>query len=119
MEKELKKPKTEAAPVAPSGDNTLSIISVVLGTVSLVGPGLLFGIPAIIMGAIALKRKQGEKGISITGIVTGAISTAVSLVIIGLVVWAFIYGFTHPEEFQDERRNPMQEQRDMFDSQRS
>ena len=43
-------------------DSSLAIMSMVFGVVSLSGPGLFFGIPAIIMGSIALKRKQGERG---------------------------------------------------------
>ncbi|HET6746680.1 MAG TPA: DUF4190 domain-containing protein [Candidatus Saccharimonadales bacterium] len=118
--KETKQQIVQAEAQAPQpSDNSLSIISVVLGTVSLIGPGLLLGIPAIIVGAIALKKQQGEKGVSITGIVTGAISTVFSVIILALVIWGFVWGMNHPEEMRDKRRIPTQEQRERFDLQRS
>ncbi len=67
------------------------------------GPGLLLGIPAIIMGAIALKRKQGEKALSITGIVTGGLSTLVSLLFIGLIIFGLFWGMDHPGYYDNER----------------
>jgi len=115
--KETKQAPVESAPVR-SSDNSLSIISVVLGTVSLLGPGLLLGIPAIIVGAIALKKQQGERGVSITGIATGAVSTLFSLIIIGFIIWGIIWGINNPEEMHDRRDMQMQQQ-ERFDLQRS
>lgn len=97
--KEVETKPVETVVVKP--DNSLAIMSMVFGVVSLSGPGLFFGIPAIIMGAIALRRKQGEKGLSITGIVTGIVSTLISLVFIGLLVFGIIWGMNHPE-YQDD-----------------
>ena len=87
-------------------DNSLAIMSMVFGVVSLSGPGLFFGIPAIIMGSIALKRKQGERGLSITGIVTGIVSTLISLLFIGLVIFGVIWSVNHPEYRDDSRPYP-------------
>ncbi len=70
----------------------------VLGVVSLTGPGLLFGIPAIILATIALKKDQGERGLSITGLVTGIISTVLSVLFIIGFILLFVWGSTLPEE---------------------
>ena len=83
-------------PVTPPPSNTLAIVSLVMGIISLTGPGLLLGIPAIITGAIALKKKQAERGLSIAGIITGSISTAFSLVLIIIFIAAFIWGLNNP-----------------------
>lgn len=88
-------------------DNTLGIVSLVLGVLSLMGPGLLLGIPAIVLGSIAIKRNQGEKGLSVTGLVTGIISTVISLFFVGLIIFGIVWGLNHPET-QYERRDPPQ-----------
>jgi dolichyl-phosphate-mannose--protein O-mannosyl transferase len=63
----------------------------VLGIVSIVGfMGFLLGIPAIVLGVIALKKGTGDKGMSITGIVTGAIATLISLLFIAFMVFVFM-----------------------------
>jgi O-antigen/teichoic acid export membrane protein len=108
---------TQPAAATHSNDSSLGIVSLVLGLVSLTGPGLLFGIPAIILGAIALKRKQGERGLSITGIVTGAVSTFLSLVIIGFIVFVLILSAAYPQEGDRNNSQQMQQQeRDRFES---
>lgn len=89
--------------------DSLAIMSMVFGVVSLTGPGLLLGIPAIIMGAIALKRNQGERGLSLTGVITGAVSTLISFLFIGLIIFGIVWGMSHPEYLEDER--PRQEYR--------
>ncbi len=118
MATKAKKSETKSTPIK-SSDNSLPIISVVLGAVSLLGPGLLLGIPAIIVGSIALKKQQGERGISITGIVTGALSTLFSLFIIALIIWGIVWGINHPEDMRDQRTPIQEQQRDRFDLQRS
>ena len=87
-------------------ESGLSVASLVLGIISLTGPGLLLGIPAIIMGAISLKKQQTGRGLSIAGIVTGALSTFVSLIVIALVIFFFIYSAQHPEEFYTPSPSP-------------
>lgn len=99
--------ETQPAPVKQ--DTPLAVMSMVFGVVSLSGPGLFFGIPAIIMGVIALKRKQGERGLSIAGIVTGIISTLLSLLFIGFIIFSVIWAVNHPEYMEDTK--PRQESR--------
>jgi hypothetical protein len=111
MTKKAETITTEEVPQKPR-DNSLAVVSLVLGLVSLTGPGLLFGIPAIILGAMALKKKQGERGLSITGIITGAVSTFFSLLFIGFITFLIIWGIAHPEEMNKDGRQqmPMQQQ---------
>ena len=105
MKKEETPKPPEAQPVK-SEPGSLALLSTIFGVISLSGPGLFFGIPAIIMGAIALKRGQGERGLSITGIVTGIISTVLSFLFIGLIIFGIIWGINHPEYLEDERPRP-------------
>jgi len=85
-----------------NSQSTLPIVSFVLGIASLTGPGFLFGIPAIITGALALRKKQGSRELSIAGIVTGSISTAFSLLIIAFVVYVTVWSLNNPEFFQQQ-----------------
>ena len=48
-------------------DSSIAIISMVLGIVSLTGPGLLLGIPAIVTGIIAIRKKVANRGLAIAG----------------------------------------------------
>ena len=95
---EVQPPKTESG--------SLALMSMIFGVISLSGPGLFFGIPAIIMGGIALKRGQGERGLSITGIVTGILSTLISFLFIGLIIFGLVWGMNHPEYMEDQRPRP-------------
>ncbi|HEU5122285.1 MAG TPA: DUF4190 domain-containing protein [Candidatus Saccharimonadales bacterium] len=63
----------------------------------MMGPGFFFGIPAIITGAIALKKKQDNRALSITGIITGSISTLISLLLVGLLIWAIVWTINNPQ----------------------
>lgn len=90
--------KTASKQIAdPSTDNSFAIVSMALGVTSLVGPGLVLGIPAIVLASIALKRNQGERGLSIAGLVTGIISTILSLLFIMGLILLMIWGATLPE----------------------
>jgi len=90
--------KKEDVPATQAqGDSGLAIVSMVLGVVSLTGPGLLLGIPAIITASIALKKKLGGRGLSITGLVTGIISTVVSLLFLMLMIFLIAWGASHPD----------------------
>lgn len=82
----------------PAPDNSLAITSMVLGIVSLTGFGLVLGIPAIILGVIALKKKAANRGLSITGIVTGAISTLLSLLFIAFLIFMLIFAASQPND---------------------
>lgn len=79
-------------------DNSLALTSMLLGVVSLTGFGFLLGIPAIILAAIALKKKAGDRGLSITGLVTGIISTVASLIFLVSMLFLIVWGFTSLEE---------------------
>jgi hypothetical protein len=74
-------------------DSPLAITSMVLGVVSLTGPGFILGIPAIILAIIALAKKQGGKGLSITGLVTGSISTLASILFIAFFVFIVFWTY--------------------------
>ncbi|MDX2776370.1 DUF4190 domain-containing protein [Streptomyces caniscabiei] len=67
-------------------DSSLAIASMVLGVVSLTGPGLFLGIPAIVLAIIALKKNAAGRGLSIAGLVTGIVSTVFSLLFIAFLV---------------------------------
>lgn len=67
----------------PSG---LSVVSLVMGILSLTGFGLILGIPAIITGVMALRRSAADRGLSWAGIITGSISTAISLLLLILFI---------------------------------
>jgi hypothetical protein len=73
----------------------------VLGIVSLTGPGLFLGIPAIVTGIIALKKKLAGRGLAITGLVTGIVSTVLSLIFCIFMIFLIAYGIAHPDEFND------------------
>ncbi len=96
--------ETTHTPVSPKSNDepsSLAIVSLVLGVVSLAGPGLILGIPAIITASIALKRKLGGRGLSIAGLVTGIISTIFSLLLCLFIIFMIIWGITRPQDFAD------------------
>lgn len=81
--------------------DTLAILSIVFGIVSLMGPGLLLGIPAIVMAAIALKKDAPGRALSITGLVTGIISTVLSLLFIAFIVFIVSWSVGNPDFYND------------------
>lgn len=91
-------------PTPKPADSPLAIASLVTGALSLTGPGLLLGIPAIILGAISLGKKQTGRNLSIAGIITGAISTFLSLIFIAFMIMLFIWGGNDPSFQQELRR---------------
>jgi hypothetical protein len=74
----------------------LAITSMILGIVSLTGPGLFLGIPAIILAIIAMKNKASNRGFSITGLVTGIISTALSILLFIIMGLFLLWGASLP-----------------------
>jgi hypothetical protein len=78
--------------------SNLAIISLVLGVVSLAGPGFLLGIPAIVTASIALKRKQAGRGLSIAGLITGIVSTVLSILFCLFMLFLIIWGMNHPQD---------------------
>ncbi len=107
-------------PTPTESESTLPIVSMVLGVVSLTGPGLLLGIPAIITASIALKRKLGNKGLSITGLVTGIVSTVISFLFLLFMVFLMVWGINYPEGSNNypHYKHPQQSEQ-MFDSSRT
>lgn len=102
------KPTTEAAPVKPpsapaatpnaqhvSPANGLAVASMILGILAILSGwffmGLIFGIVAIVLGILGLK-KPGGKGMSITGIITGGIGALSSLIFIAIFFIALAVG---------------------------
>lgn len=83
---------TPTTPPTKQPDSPLAVAAMVCGAVSLTGPGLLLGIPALVLGVIALKRGDSGRGLSIAGIVTGAVSTLLSLIFIAILVCLAIWG---------------------------
>lgn len=85
----------------------------ILGIISIVTfTGLLLGIPAIVLGIMALRRRVGDKGMSIAGIITGAISTLLSIIVLGFVIMLMFFAAAdyeqdrmHEEEQQSEYYN--------------
>ncbi|WP_458460062.1 DUF4190 domain-containing protein [Paenibacillus sp.] len=79
--------------VAPPKTNSKSIVSLVLGILSITIPylGFLIGIVAIIFASLAFKeirlRMEQGKGLAIAGLVCGIIGTAIYAVIIVFVVF--------------------------------
>ncbi len=67
-------------------ENGLSIACLVLGILSiLIFGGLLTGIPAVICGIIAQKRKQSQ-GFYITGLITGGLGILMHLIIVAILL---------------------------------
>ncbi len=76
-------PPTTATPTATK---TLGIVSLVLG-ITAIATGFQFwlGVPAIIVGIIALRQEPASKNFAIWGIITGAVSAiGVVFTIIGI-----------------------------------
>lgn len=92
-------------PTPASQDNGLAIASMILGIVSLTGPGFILGIPALILGIVGLKKNHGGQGMSIAGIITGGISTVFSLLFWGFVIYIMIatgaYNETSPAPYYE------------------
>jgi len=110
-------PKTNHPPnksshvAAPQPVSGLGIASMILGIISFTGPGLILGIPAIIMAAIDLKKNTASRGFALTGLITGIISTVISLLIIALVIFFSVWAYNHPEDFDEYyQESPQTEQ---------
>lgn len=76
-------------PVAAGKTRTLSIAALVLGLASLTPVAFIAGIPAVILAAIALKRRRPGRGMAYGGLVTGVLGTLVVTfaVLLPLVAW--------------------------------
>ena len=93
-------PTQAPAQIAHHASNGFSIASLILGILSLLGFGLLTGIPAIVLGGTALKRKQPERGMSLAGVITGSIGTLFSLLLIAFLIT--IFAISNNTEYRNE-----------------
>jgi hypothetical protein len=94
----------------PQQPDTLAVLSIIFGVVSLMGPGLLLGIPAIVISGIALKKDKPGRGLSIAGLVTGIISTILSLLFIIFLAWVIVWSIDNPDVFNDSQYYPQYEE---------
>lgn len=85
--------------------SSLAIVSMVLGVVSLTGPGLLLGIPAIVTGIIAIRKKVSNRGLAIAGLVTGIVSTVLSILFVLFVILLIAVGATHGDPYWNDNGN--------------
>lgn len=102
----------KAKPTQPQSNqpDTMAVLSLVFGVASLVGPGLLLGIPAIIVASVALKKDLPGRGLSIAGLVTGIISTVLSVILIALLIGLIIWGIGSSETFYQDYYYPTYEE---------
>jgi hypothetical protein len=74
--------------------NTLAIVSLILGVLSILCLGILTGLPAIVLGFMHLNKIKadpatyGGKGLAIAGMGTGAVGTLLS--ILGIIIWILL-----------------------------
>ena len=109
-------PNESEAVATPQPMSGLGMASMILGIVAFTGPGLVLGIPAIVMAAIDLKNKTPSRGFAITGLVTGIISTVLSLLVIAIVIIFSIWSYNNPQEFQDFYNEDTQTPAQKFES---
>ncbi|HWN93788.1 MAG TPA: DUF4190 domain-containing protein [Methylomirabilota bacterium] len=87
----MNEPQTFPPPVAPP-NSRLSVVSLVLGILSIVPCSIVAGVPAIITGHIAHSRAKkqpelfGGAGMALAGLIMGYISAAMSLLIIPAIL---------------------------------
>lgn len=110
-------PQTQQAPT-PSAKKGMAITSMVLGIVSIVIAILWFiaapvAIAAIILGIISLVKKQGGKGMSITGIVTGAVTVFIIVPLILVTVLAY-QGITERANEAAEKSQRLKTEQQLF-----
>lgn len=77
----------------PGPGPAMNIVSMIMGIASIVSCGYMgiLGIPAIIVGALGLKKGCRGKGMGITGIITGAVGLVLGIgVIMAILVPTFI-----------------------------
>ena len=77
----------QEAPIVQKS-NLLAITSMILGIFSLIGASVVTGIPAIVVGIIALKR-PGGRAMSISGIIMGSVSVLL-LAVLAILFFFFI-----------------------------
>ncbi|MBM3210518.1 DUF4190 domain-containing protein [Candidatus Saccharibacteria bacterium] len=88
-------PTPEAPQTPQTTTNTpqssgFAIASLILGAISLTGPLIITGLPAVIFGWIGLRRNKNDRGLAIAGIIMGGITTLISLILIALAIIFFV-----------------------------
>ncbi|HEY5695343.1 MAG TPA: DUF4190 domain-containing protein [Candidatus Saccharimonadales bacterium] len=99
--------QTHHTTTQPQQESGLAIASLVLGVISMTGPGLLLGIPAIITGAMALKRNLAGRGLALAGLITGIVSTVFSILFILFIVIMLMIGIWADNGSGTYRYQPM------------
>ncbi len=88
-------------------NNILSIVSMILGIVSVLGfccctpIGILCGISGVVTGTISKSKNMGNSGMAIAGIITGAVG------VVGSIVW-MIVGRAFNEAFMEGFREGLE-----------
>ncbi|MBI3889831.1 DUF4190 domain-containing protein [Candidatus Saccharibacteria bacterium] len=103
---------TPAPQVKTDAANSIPIIALVLGVVSLLTFMWFLGIAAIILGVIGMRRYKENRGFSIAGLVTGIISTLlmISTVIFFIVMIAIAVTNDDSDTNSDDRGHQYNEQ---------
>ncbi len=98
-------PIYNAAPVKNNKGIGLSIAALVCGILSILcccvlgGLGLIFAIPAVILGIIALNKKAAGKGMAVAGTICGGIGVVLCIVCIVMAVLGFTAGLADLEDY--------------------
>lgn len=88
--------------------SSIPIIALVLGVTSLATFTWFFGIPAIVLGIIGLRRYKENRGLSITGLVTGIISTVLMIGFVLFLIAMFVIAITGSNPDAILENNPPQ-----------
>jgi hypothetical protein len=91
----------QTAPTTPLVTNhvgAFALSSLIVGIVATFSSwipiwGMLVGIAALVLGIVGLKKNQ-NKGLAITGIITGSLATLLSLLITTFFIFALSSGFS-------------------------
>ncbi len=100
---------TPASAQAPR-TSPLAVWSLILGILSIFCLWVLGSIPAIIMGAIAMKRSNenpqevGGKGLALAGIITGGVGILTGLITVGIYASAMIPAYSGVQSRAEEVR---------------
>lgn len=111
---------TPAPQVTTSAGNSVPIIAMILGVVSLATFTWFLGIPAIVLGIIGLKKYNENRGFSITGLITGIISTILFITAIFFFIVLITLGILHaddssvPRDSSDGYHHSEEEYRDRY-----
>jgi hypothetical protein len=87
-----------ATPLVTNHVGAFALSSLIVGIVATFSSwipiwGMLVGIAALVLGIVGLKKNQ-NKGLAITGIVTGSLATLLSLLITTFFIFALSSGFS-------------------------